>query len=559
MSTDPVERPLVDDEVQSGVKDYLSRILERATPSSWVAGGTSRPNKFFQTRPRTYKELKRREKIYLNGGPITEFIDTRALMTYGTGVDFESSSPVTDDQGRTVDEWLTEQFGDTLELTMIDAGIQSYWAGDAWPEIVETRAGEFSHLELIDPTTMDVDWNDYGEITTLRQIIKGPRGKPKSQPVDIDNVGHFTFKDSSGGPLGDSLVEQNLDEINRYVSNQEQRANAIKLHGSPKYDVSVGSEGQSIPDKVMRRINRKFRPERVDEETAWTHGGDLEINALESPGMGDGMKQITETDISLLAGSFGIPLEWTNFGSAGLGDGSPAESRERKFERQARTEQTRRANQFKKEILRPILRRYSPFPEDIEINVVFGDVVSDPTQVTEWLSTVDWAFHRDEIREMVGHAAWDESDSREAPPELADDAGGDGGGMGLFSDGDRDRGHGTGNRNCGRALFHDSVSGDDLTQEELVWRDVVEKVLWSDDSSRTLFEFNADDLPDFVTARLEDAHPGGDQRLIAADTRRRADRLPRERPPGRPRVRVPRLVAEPHHGPHPGHPRRRSR
>jgi hypothetical protein len=425
-------------------------------------------------------------------------------MTYGTSVEFESTATVEDEQGRTPDEWLEAQFGHHLDLLMIDAGIQCYWAGDAWPEIVETKSGEFSHIDLVDPVTINPSWDDHGTITDVEQIIKKDN-TVETQRLNADDVGHFTFKPASGGPLGASLIEQNRDEIMRFARNQEQRANAIKLHGSPKYDVSVGSEGQSIPDRIMRRIRNRFRPENVDEKTTWTHGGDIDISTLESPGF-EGMSGITETDARLLAQGFGMPLEWTNFGADGLGAGTPAESRQTMFERQARAEQKRRSAQFM-DLLRTILERYSPFPRDVDVDIMFGDVVSDQQAIADWVDKLGWAYHRDEIRKKMDDQPWDETDSREAPPELKPetsslgaDAGapaGDAGG--LFSeDGDTDF-------SDSRSLLHDSISDDDLTQEELVYDDIIENVLWSDNTERNLFEFDPEEVPDFVVENLETA------------------------------------------------------
>ena len=500
-------RPLVDDDVHGSVTKYLKRVLEKATPESWVAGGASdSAAELFNQTPRTYDKLTEHEAIYENGGPITTLIDDRALMTYGTGVEFQSDADVEDAQGRTVDEWLNAQFGEHLDLLMIDAGIQAYWAGDAWPEIVETRAGEFSHVDLLDPVTVDADWDRHGEITEIQQVIV-EEGKVRTQPVDEEMVGHFTFKRSSGGPLGPSLIEQNRDEIKRFARNQEQRANAIALHGSPKYDVSVGSEGQSIPDRIMRRIRNKFRPENVDELTTWTHGGDIEIETLESPGF-EGMGSVTETDARMLAQGFGIPLEWTNFGADGLGSGKPAESRQTKFERRARAEQRRRTAQFI-DLVRVILERYSPFPRDVDVSIVFGDVVSDQQAQAEWLQQVGWAYHRDEIREKMDDMAWDESDDREAPPELApatqDAAAAEGGtgdeSPGLFQQA-RERDTDFSER---RSLLHDSISDGELTQEELVFEQIYEDVLWPQDDDRQLFEFDPEEVPDFVVERLQEA------------------------------------------------------
>lgn len=425
----------VNEETRTGIVEYIGRILEHATPDSLVAGGGTEDKLDFKRRPRNYKELKQREAIYLNGGPVTAFIDTRSMMMYGTGVEFQTETAITDDQGQTVDEYL-ERLLPNLELHFTEAATHTYWAGDAWPEIVESRDGEFSHLNLIDPTTVDVTWDEHGGITDLEQIVQTERGQVRRQSLDTDLVGHYWFKRAPGGPLGQSLVEQNMDEIETYARNAAQRRNAIRLHGSPHYSISVGSEGQSIPDKIMRRVRNRFRSDQTDEETNWVHGGDIEVNELDVPGF-EGMGDIIETDIAALAMGFNVPIEWTNFGSAGLGEGTPAKSRLLAFERVARTEQRLRANQFIHDVIRVILDRYSPFPKDIDVQLVFGDVVSDQAATAEWMSQFSWALHRDEVRERLDVPAWDDEDDREAPPETDPNAaqGDAGGGIGGMFEG----------------------------------------------------------------------------------------------------------------------------
>lgn len=526
MSADTEPAPYVDDDLRDGLVAYLQRAIDSATPDSWVSGGAADDRPAFARRPRTYEQLKTYEKAYRSGGPLADLTDTRALMTYGTGFEFQTESPLTDEQGRTADEWLADALGGTLDYLQIQLGVQAYWAGNAWLEIVEARGGDFSHLKLIDPTTVDPDWDRHGDLTEIRQLIVED-GQAHSQPLDEDRVAMFAFTDTGGGPLEPGLYERNWEWIQRYVKNQKQRKNAIRLHGSPHYHIKVGSEGQSIPDKIIRRIRNRFSSDETDEKTNWVTGGDIEIGELDAPGF-EGMDSITETDIAQLAQGMGLPLELTNFGSDGLGSGTPAEVRWQGFERQARAEQQLRIAQFIEQVARPLLDEYSPFPRDIDLEGVFGDVVSDQQAIAEWVSQVEWAFHRDEVREMMDHPPWDgDEDDEEAPPEIAPSATDPetpAGGGGLFSrddpgedapdplgeDGATKRAHADGGTTqTHRNLLHTGVERAELTREELVWEDVIERVLWSDDTERRLFQFDPEEVPDFAVDRLQDAIRAG--------------------------------------------------
>lgn len=526
------DSPYVDRSLRGSLHEYLGRILEHATPDSYVSGGGSGEFRGFDRRPRNHDTLTTYREIYQTGGPITEFIDTRNLMTFGTGVEFDTTADLqVDSEGRTVAEHLADVF-DQLDQHFLARGLHTYVYGDAWPELVETRGGDFSHVNLIDPTTVDVQWDRHGEVQEMRQIIVED-GRVVTQDLDPDRVGHYKHKGVvSSGPLGDSLIGQNHDEIMRFAKNQQQRENAIRLHGSPHYHVKVGSESQQITDRLLRRVRDQFRSDQTDEKTNWITGGDIEVAELDAPGF-EGMSDITETDIAILANGFGVPLEWTNFGSDGLGSGAPAESRQTKFERQARAEQRHAAEEFLHEVIRPYLERYSPFPRDIDVEIVFGDVVSDQQAAAEWMRDFKSYLTPDEVREALNLGPAPEDEDL-GPPEGTPDAEGQdiSGGGGLFaSDADatddptpadrnaylrNDGGEVVGEdfRPAGdgptpRTLLHDSVSADALTQEELVFDDLFERVLWHEDTSRQLFAFDPEEVPQFAIDRLRNAVAAG--------------------------------------------------
>lgn len=525
MTPDANAEPFIDGGTRRSLADMFRAVLEKASPESLVAGGPSNDVMDFSRSPRNHEALVRRKEIYENGGPITEFIDTRALMTYGTGTEFTTTDDLqTGPAGQTVAEWAESEFP-LLDEHFIQRGIQTYTFGDAWPQIVEDRAGNFSHVTLADATTVNPDWDRHGQITDITQIVSQRGGRVARKSLDMDLTGHYWFKQGlDGGPLGMSLIEQNIDEIERFANNQEQRANAIRLHGSPHYHVAVGSEGQSISDRLIRRVRDRFSSTNTDEKSNWVTGGEIEISELDSPGF-DGMDSITETDIALLSSGFGVPLEYTNFGSDGLGSGKPAESRQLKFERQARAEQRRASQQFIEEILRPVLERYSPFPRDIDIRLEFNDVVSDVQSTAEWMRDFKSYMTPSEVRQnlKLGEQPDDED---LGPPEGTPDAETPGEGAGGLFSTNSDRsdtgsvsvssqqnpaiGDGGGiEGNANRTLLYDGAS-DVLSQEEIVWSNIYENIIWDEDGhDRQLFEFDPEEVPQFALDRLEEAVRAG--------------------------------------------------
>jgi hypothetical protein len=193
--------------------------------------------------------------------------------------------------------------------------------------------------------------------------------------------------------------------------------NAIRVHGHPKYHVRVGSDrGQAVDDRQVKKVRRQFNPDTVDEKTNWITGEDIEIETLDTES-GIDIETITQNDLTLLAAAMGVPEEMV-----GLGRGSTeatAKVRLQAFERQARAEQRRLADQFIKQVIRPVLAEYSPYDRDVDISLRFGDVVSDQRSTAEWMRDFKDVFTIDEMRGALDFAPYDGDEEELGPPEEA--------------------------------------------------------------------------------------------------------------------------------------------
>lgn len=468
------------------LRDYLSRKLQPGEPQTYVEGGGNQDQPdYFKAEDRTRDQLAEFEEIYKRGGPVAQLIDIRAHMTFGTGTTFESEDE-DEIEGQTVTEWLDEEFNDRDNL-LTEIGRDAYIYGDSLGEHVETRGGGFSHLENINPKTMEPEWDNHGTIRQWEQVIKTRRGKKISQTFDADEVAHFTLQSLGRSPFGISLIGQNIDEIQRFAKNQEAIANYLRLHGFPKYHIQVGREdGPAVNDKQLKRVRGRFRD--FDEKTNFTTGVDVNMEALDTASAE--IEGISQHDMQSLAMGMGVPLEWTNYGGDGMGTGKPAESRMAMFERQARAEQRKMADQFIQQVVRPVLEEYSPFPRDVDVDLRFGDVVSDQSSTAEWLQNFKDDFTLDERREMLGFSGFDgdtEDLGTQAPSDNQEEGQG-----GIFM------GDGTGNRSL-------SELAQDTNEEDAVLLEVFEHVVWGEDSERGLFTFDDEDVPQFAIERIKEA------------------------------------------------------
>jgi hypothetical protein len=372
----------------------------------------------------------------------------------------------------------------------------NYIYGDSFQEIVETRSGDYSHTVLVNPKTIEARWDDRGRVQRWVQKLD-KQGMPDRHVnrFDPEDIGHIALQRLGRHPLGISLIGRNWDEIRRFQRNQTAIEKTLERHGFAKYDVAVGRKGgHTIDDNELRRVRSRFRQVKGNDVIA--HGRDIDIEPLDTGGsVGDGIGTIAENDLTMLAAGFGVPEEM-----AGLGRGSTeatAKVRLQAFERTARAEQRAMADQFIEQVVRPILAEYSPFPKDIDIALEFDDVVSDQQATAEWLRDFKGVYTADEMREKLGDGPVP-ADVNESDLGVPGDEG-ETTTDGLFdmqSDDADGRGLGTGN---GRTQARTDGGH---TQWEAAYHDVIEHVLWHSDGDRHLFEFDPEDVPEFVKEQL---------------------------------------------------------
>lgn len=492
----------------SDIKSWASRRLQQSDPDTFVEGGGSAPSEWFSQRKRERGTLEEYEDVYKDGGPIAQLIDTRALMTFGTGSEFVSERPE-------VAEWLDRELQDRDNF-FVDLGRDSYIYGDSFAEIVETQAGGFSHLELVSPKTLEAEWDDHGQIQAWVQSIQTGDGQTRSASFAADEIAHFAIRRLGRQPLGISLVGQNRDEARRFAQNQEAISHALELHGWPKYHIRAGREGgQAIGDTELRRVRSRFR--NFDEKTQFVTGVDIGIEELDTGDLQ--IEGVTEHDLMVLAAGYGVPEEM-----AGLGRGSTeatAKVRLQAFERMARSEQRALADQFIKQVVRPLLDQYSPFARDVDVDLTFDDVVSDQTATAEWLGEFKDVYTVDEMREKLGDGPHEGDDDELGPPQPQEQDSpfgvgfGGGGSMGASSEtesaprAEADGGRSMGDPAPSHSLYGGMNEPADLTDEERAFHRCYTEVLWHEDTDRALLAYNRTNVPESVRENLIEAAKAG--------------------------------------------------
>ena len=159
--------------------------LARGKPQTWVEGMGSRGGYSFSSQKIDHGSLKTVRNIREGGGMIAQLYHMKALIRFGTGVELQSEDP-------DVENWLEEQLPDIDEL-ILDLGEDAIWYPYAAAEIVETQGGDFSHIEPIEPWTLEPETDDTGEIIGWEQRMS----YGKTQWIQTDEIGHIIINKNS--------------------------------------------------------------------------------------------------------------------------------------------------------------------------------------------------------------------------------------------------------------------------------------------------------------------------------------------------------------------------
>lgn len=149
-----------------------------------------------------------------------------------------------------------------LDESLLEATQHVLIFGDAYLEKRRIGSGEVVKLHPVDPKTMTINYNEYGDIQSYQQEINGNK---TGDPIKPEDIIHVRFIPIPGSPYGVSLIEINKDTIERKVRVDEAIFNAVIRHALRKWVATVGTEkdGQLPDDDVMDAITTKL--EDIDE------------------------------------------------------------------------------------------------------------------------------------------------------------------------------------------------------------------------------------------------------------------------------------------------------
>jgi len=223
---------------------------------------------------RTPSLLREYEKYYKTEGTVFAAINLIAYNAVMVGYKIYSHDP---DAKHLIEQYCKKLDLDSFLLPMMRFALIY---GDAFLEKIYNKKGQISRLKKIDPKSMIIHTNKYGEIVGYQQEIGGKKGPI----IDPKYIVHFSLFDLADGPYGISLIGPAKQAIERMIKADDALTSAMIRHGTAKYVATIGTpeEGQLPPDEVLDAIKEELEdidsksefivPWNVKRETIDEHG-----------------------------------------------------------------------------------------------------------------------------------------------------------------------------------------------------------------------------------------------------------------------------------------------
>lgn len=342
------------------------RELEHATPNTRVDSGGSQDRHSWSEQKHERGKLREVKEIRDSGGIVARMMRWKALVFFGTGVELNAQG------NEDLKEWIRQEAFPQLDSQLIELGEDALWFPYALGETVETRGGDFSHFEAVEPwTTLPVE-NEFGEVIGWEQVIKDDFGSHTTTEYGPDEIQSFIVnKSSARDNTGISDVIRAEETIEQWQSNRNAAQNAIDQAGFRRLVAKVGREdGGIIDDNELRRVRNKI--DNLEEDTTLVTGPHVEFDLLDAMDPSK-FKEMREMDMRDLALALGVPIEFASVISEGLGSGEQSGLRERAFILEAKAAQRLLAGQFVEGVLRPVVEEYSPYDADDLRGISFGE------------------------------------------------------------------------------------------------------------------------------------------------------------------------------------------
>ena len=336
---------------------------------------------------RTKSQLTKYWDIYTNEDTVWAAINSIAFNTVMVGYDIESDSPQAKEL---IENWCRKV---DLDTNILDNTRYALVFGDAFVEIVYNRKKEPSSLLGVDPTSMEVNYDEHGIVQSYSQSL-GSRDKEGIPKLDRTDICHIKFFSNPSNPYGISLIQASMDVINKKIRTDNAIANAIIRHGTSKTVFTIGNEKdrQLPPESVLKAIRDEV--EDIDEKNEFIVPWNVTVATIDEKGI-TGVEEYYNYFQSQLV----LGLLCTEE-ALGLGRGSTEATSKTKallYERMIQSFQLRLSRTIEKQLFNKVLEK-NGFDPDI-VSIEFRSVTSaDESERAKWMGNLIRGFRSSKIK-----------------------------------------------------------------------------------------------------------------------------------------------------------------
>jgi hypothetical protein len=364
-------------------------LVGRGEPQTGVDSGGTLNEYSWEGQEIDRNELRKVKDIRESGGVVATLFEKKALMKFGSGAEIQSEN---DD----LQQWLDEAFT-TLDLLTLDLGSDGVWYPYGLGEIVETRGGDFSHIECVEPWTMVPKTDAKGNIRFWEQELQNKR--QETDTYRPEEIGSITLNKASGRDnVGVSEVLRTEEEITQYRENQRAVNKAVEIAGFPHHIWTVGGEGMTpVNDTDLRRVRNLV--DNMDGDTQFVVGSDINHDKITPADFN--FEEITKRDLRMLTTAIGVPMELAGYGREGMGSGSEAQLIMDTLALENEVSRRRFETQFVEQFVRPVVKEYSPYNPDEEINMQINPFLDQKRDVAELIQKIGGYMTTEEVRNKL--------------------------------------------------------------------------------------------------------------------------------------------------------------
>ena len=199
--------------------------------------------KFIQVDDKSAR-FKAIEGVYKTNSILFTAINKKAQLVASEGLFIETKRPDIEDAFNK----LVKDLNLNYKIEQISKQLMLY--GNCYVEVVRNALGNISGLVLIDPKSVVIEHNEFGDISNFFQKTD------KGQFIELgtDNIIFFRINETTDGVYGIGMVEPLWRDLTIYENIQDGTANYVYRKGFPKWVLTLGDANDPNYKNISKTV-----------------------------------------------------------------------------------------------------------------------------------------------------------------------------------------------------------------------------------------------------------------------------------------------------------------